>query len=77
MVICCPPRKGNTENQLFWYYGLFTYDVSQKWRGPNPSSPPCQPTSEIGLPSFPPKSKTKIFICKHKLKKKKMFKLVS
>ena len=29
--------------------GLFMYDVSQKWRGPDPPAP-CQPKSEIGLP---------------------------
>ena len=27
--------------------GLFTYDVSQKWGGPDPPSPPCQPKSEF------------------------------
>ena len=29
---------------------LFTHDFSQKWRGPDTSSLPCQLKSEIGLP---------------------------
>ena len=34
--------------------GLFTYDASQKWRGPDLASLPCQPKSEIGLSPLPP-----------------------
>ena len=32
---------------------LFTYDISQKIRGPDPLPPPCQPKSDIGLPPLP------------------------
>ena len=27
--------------------GLFTYDVSAKWRGPEPPSPPCQQSQKL------------------------------
>ena len=33
---------------------LFTYNISQKWRGPDPPSPSCQPIYEIGIPPSPP-----------------------
>ena len=36
--------------------GLFTYDVSQTWRGLDPLSPPCQPRSDTSLPTLPPLS---------------------
>ena len=32
---------------------LFTYYVSQKWGGPAPPSPPCQPKTRNWL-TFPP-----------------------